>query len=271
MPSTSTTVQWFSNRWTCAGRYMLPLYPMWCHFWPAWVWNGILCHRATSSGYIWYSHFQCHTLSVLKAHMIVVSVHSMEPVHYHNWMTLLVQLPWPLQRNVVVVLLVCHLVAPLHSLLLFLLYHQESERDLLSSLSSTPYGNSSLAMPLTSTTVHDSPKDGHVWEDDLSYASTASVLHNATSNRWGLMQNGSPIYCIVFGDGDCQCLQEWVSSWNSTGSRSLWRDSNLSLWQSRRDRGNGWESEGGSDTDDEFFAKNPSSGLTKWTHTWVSD
>jgi hypothetical protein len=32
------------------------------------------------------------------------------------------------------------------------------------------------------------------------------------------------------------------------------------------------ESKGGSDTDDEaFFAENPASGLTKWTHTWASD
>jgi len=51
---------------------------------------------------------------------------------------------------------------------------KESEKDLPSSLSSTPYGDSSLATPFNSTAFHDSPTDGHVQEEDSSHASTPS-------------------------------------------------------------------------------------------------
>lgn len=75
-------------------------------------------------------------------------------------------MPCQVQRYVVV-LLACHFVAPFHSLLLFLSYHQESERDLPSLLPSTPDG----------------------WSDASTVSFATPPLTNEDSNRVGFMKS----------------------------------------------------------------------------------
>jgi hypothetical protein len=152
-------------------------------------------------------------------------------------------------------------------------------------------------MPSTSTTVHDLPTDRNVRENS-SHAATLSYAtplpngedrseldpdsemipprpyveivdgirhHGSVPEKSRNIATNSPIYCVVFGDGDFVDVSENEYQAGILLAQGHSEETAICLFDVLEEtEAMDGESKGGSDTDDEaFFAENPASGLTK--------